>query len=74
MPLSATMNTPSPAHGSHQQMYACKPPPFDPFLCEQFFPKTTVETEESSFTQVSNGHFNSLQSGFTQIRFEPKLD
>lgn len=52
MPLSATMNTPSPAHGSHQQMYACKPPPFDPFLCEQFFPKTTVETEESSFTQI----------------------
>lgn len=34
------------------QLYPFKPPTFDSYLCESFFPRTTTEAEDTALTQV----------------------
>lgn len=41
-----------PTPAAMQQMYPFKPPTFDSFLCESFFPRCETEAEDTALTQV----------------------
>jgi hypothetical protein len=50
VPLSFAGNG-YPPQGVAPQLYPFKPPTFDSYLCESFFPRTTTEAEDTALTQ-----------------------
>ncbi|KAL3090724.1 hypothetical protein niasHT_022052 [Heterodera trifolii] len=52
---------PMSVHGaSPQQIYQFKPPTFDPYLCDQFFPRSSTEAEETAQTQFLLAKHNDI--------------
>ena len=51
-PLLPGNDFPPPTAASMQQMYPFKPPTFDSYLCESFFPRCDTEAEDTALTQV----------------------
>uniref|UniRef100_A0A183C4M7 DZF domain-containing protein n=1 Tax=Globodera pallida TaxID=36090 RepID=A0A183C4M7_GLOPA len=54
------MGIPAAPPSTPQQMYQYKPPTFDPYLCDQFFPRSSTEAEETAQTQFLLAKHNDI--------------